>query len=337
VVLVSDGGADHRGIARHFGCSYKHEERIGNGYNLASFSFERGLAYLLRFFSAIHGIRQHWVMLLEDDVRVERAVETSQLRHTVNGCRTDMGVPLPLALALRNHGSAVSLPVQPMSFFGGTIFDRGFFLRVGPEAMVSAFAELFPVLERTNPFWTQDSVLTAITLRLGGTVGSWPGYSQVHWPWYPFHRLFGTIEVLHGYKAWYGRPLSDPERALLDGHSVAALPPDQDDLLEHHLAALERICCQAYVQHGQIPEGSLFTRDFVRDPRLVEKQSNLRALLDRPRRYLETGFNSGQSALLVLSAHEENSILSFDIGRRAYERPCAAYLGQAFPAHAARG
>jgi len=330
-VLVCDGGLDFSHVARHFAVQYQHEPHLGNGNDGAPLEIGRVRAFLARFFKVLRMVRHRWVLYLEDDVRVERPVELGQLRHSINGCRTDMGLPLPVSLALRKHNRGVNLPVQPMSGYGGTIFDREFFLALGLAGALEAAEELLPILIPYYPLFAQDYFLTAITLRQGGTIGPWAGHSSIDWPWYPFHRQFGSIEILHKYKAWYHRDLSPTERDLLEGRPVQELPPTDEDALEAHLAVLERICCAASVFHGDHPEGGLFTRDYLRAPVLVEKQRNLHALVSGPCRYLETGFNVGQSALAVLMANPENRVLSFDQGKHAYARPCAQYLQRSFP------
>ncbi len=66
-------------------------------------------------------------------------------------------------------------------------------------------------------------------------------------------------------------------------------------------------------------------------PSLSHKQRNLHSLASVSNRILEIGFNAGHSALVMLLANPNASIIAFDLCEHVYTRECFEYLNGEFP------
>lgn len=333
IALISDGGMDFQHVARHFRCSYHHDAHHPACYESAPFNLDGAEAILRRLWIGMKAVEHRWIILLEDDVRVERPINIERLHSTLNGHNLYGGLPLPLTVALRVKNRAVFLPIQPTSAFGGAIFDREFFLRVGLASMLHACRSLAPLLSAVCPQLYPDCLITAVVLHLGGTVGTWSGYCEAWWNEYPFCRHFQTIEVLHAYKVWYNRPLSGPEANILSGAAVRVSEAATDwyDELERHYTQLESICCHAVVMTRAAVDGNIVSERFVRSASLSDRAERLRRLAAQASRCLDIGFNAGHSAVLMLLSSPAVTVLSFDLGIQPYAQQCADYVARSFP------
>lgn len=99
-----------------------------------------------------------------------------------------------------------------------------------------------------------------------------------------------------------------------------------------HLHNLNRI-----VKATRAPmEGNVFYEGSVSGPAstlsrmYAPKRRNLALLSISNRRILEIGFNTGYSALLMMTANPQLELVSLDICHHRYTRPCAEYLLSAF-------
>jgi len=112
---------------------------------------------------------------------------------------------------------------------------------------------------------------------------------------------------------------------------------DQNEPFAHvykkHLIALLDIVEKS----GDEGEGSIFygfgykdrTADKL-DPEFRNKRRGMALFGMAKKRVLEVGFNSGFSALLMLTANPNLELVCIDIGYHSYVQPCAKYLKEQF-------
>jgi hypothetical protein len=107
------------------------------------------------------------------------------------------------------------LPPGSQTFYGGcggTILRKDFFESIPFETVERVVSEL------SLRDYPSDQILTFLTRKFGGAVGSYTDFAE---EWYPNIlelKAAGKVAVLHNYKKEYGLPLMAEEAAELGFH-----------------------------------------------------------------------------------------------------------------------
>ena len=130
ILLISDGGSDFTDLAEKYSCQYQWRDNIfgneSNGYNRDYFDAARTLEWYDRHKTACDIFQTKYMMLLEDDVFVQRSF-TIEEPFALKGVR--IGGPLPKEMIDECYQKAgVSLSNYGMC--GGSMYNVEIFQRI---------------------------------------------------------------------------------------------------------------------------------------------------------------------------------------------------------------
>jgi len=222
VHLFCDVGDDMSHIARHFNCKYEYlTEKTGSNGTLFFLSKEQVLSYLKKVLFAAQNSTEDFLMLLEDDTKVFGKIKNLKFdwnciksnHHYSGGGVTSL---------LKRRNNSIPRYIDNMYFvgWGGALMNRAFFVEhfSDENKLSNAVDELAPYIQKQwDGGLPEDAILTAIVLYFGGTVGWYPGFSEVQYARYKFRPLLGRVDVLHNDKSLYNFPLSEEESKIFYG------------------------------------------------------------------------------------------------------------------------
>ena len=154
--------------------------------------------YFARILTAIEGSSADYMLMMEDDVLLLRAIDLSALTCDLNGAHSmSHGHRVNDYMNWSKHNSELL-----HSGFGGTVMRTRFFRRVLTDPLLSSHLDTFFNELRPGPAGC-DLLLTFITYVYGGTIGRYSGLCEKNWPDYGRRMAEGSIDVLHLYKDLY--------------------------------------------------------------------------------------------------------------------------------------
>ena len=222
VYLFCDAGDDMSHIASHFNCRYEYiTDRTGNGTTLYFLSKERFTSYVKRLLFAAQNSKEDFLMILEDDTILHNKIR--RLKFDWNCIKSNhhySGGGVTSLLKTRN--SSIPGYIRNMYFagWGGVVLNRNFFVEhfSNEKELLAAIDLLSPYIQKQwNGALPMDAILTALILYFGGTVGWYPGFSEVQYWRYKFRPFLGRIDVVHNDKSLYSLPLSEEENKIFTG------------------------------------------------------------------------------------------------------------------------
>src|SRR3989344_2360206 len=212
VHLFCDQGDDMSHIASYFNCNYEYlTNRTGNGTTLYFLSKEQLTSYVKRLLFAAQNSKEDFLMILEDDTKVFRKIR--KLKFDWNSIKSNhhySGGEVTSLLKTRN--SSIPGYIRNMYFagWGGVVLNRNFFVEhFSNEKELLAAIDLLSlyIQKQWNGALPMDAILTALILYFGGTVGWYPGFSEVQYWRYKLRPFLGRIDVVHNDKSLYNAPL----------------------------------------------------------------------------------------------------------------------------------
>ena len=224
VVLFSDGGFDYSHAARKFNCSYSRKsKRSGDGESTYFEDTSALLSWFDRLYHAALSIRQDYILLLEDDVRVLRRVQG--LLFDVNGINENEKLGREMTSFLKKNGAAI--PSKCDDYFyggcGGALIRRSFILeKLAPKNIAPQISTLHPFAkEQQAKRRPSDYFLTSLTLLNGGTVGQYGGFCEKWRTSYFLRRyILRDIEVVHQEKSLYDKDIDSEEASILGNYQA---------------------------------------------------------------------------------------------------------------------
>jgi hypothetical protein len=212
LIVFNDGGDVHlEGVARKYDATYFYREKTGNGVALYFNSAESTMEWLRRLQMALDLIKEDYFILLEDDVKVVKKIE-SELLFDINGSKYDFFLHESLQKYL---GSREKL------FYGGgggSIFKKDFFKKVFQDARLQEHVNF---LASSGSIIASDIVISFLTYCYGGTLGQYAGFTET-WHHNYNERVRKGVEVIHDYKLYYDQPTPNYTIYILLGLFVLA-------------------------------------------------------------------------------------------------------------------
>lgn len=200
IFLFCDGGdVQHEQIAKSFkNITYEYCERI-SGLSVGNYPSDTFASrkYLNRMLKAIQQTTAEFIVLIEDDVRIIKKIDMSQVIYDLNGAH-NMQYPQNIQNYCKYWLNNKS---QMHSGAGGAIIRTAFFRRILNDPLIDVHLnKLFEM--RPIPAGC-DLILTFLTYVYEGTVGNYPGFCEKNWPDYSYRLSNNLIEVLHQFKDYY--------------------------------------------------------------------------------------------------------------------------------------
>lgn len=218
IFLISDGGYDYATLARHFNCIYVYNKRIGQDLGIISKKIDGILSWLDRLIDAAGKIKEEYIMILEDDVRVFSKV--SEINYDLNGINTEVKIGRELTNFLKEGGAQIPSSCKNYYFggCGGSIIKKDFLLK-NFKNLDNATKELIPFLdEEHKSSYVSDYWLSVLFLYFGGRIGQYKGFCE---KWYLTYllrkRILKNISVLHFDKSFNNQRLNEEEINILGG------------------------------------------------------------------------------------------------------------------------
>jgi hypothetical protein len=194
LVMVNDGGDVRlQSLAEEFGARYEYSNKTSNRDNGMYFSSSDKAAV---YFSRILNASSHcdWLLLLEDDVWVLNMLPLHSLKHPLNGGYKGM---------VLNHAFAQVINHSQFQYAGngGSLLKCQFFRDI--EANGGWRKNLDDILHAKGEEVASDELLSVLTYMHGGSVGTYPGYSEPGFFWFLYDWFTNKITVLHQAKYLY--------------------------------------------------------------------------------------------------------------------------------------
>ena len=160
---------------------------------------EKPLEWLSRIYEAILIYKEDFFINLEDDVWVMNKVNIDDLKYDINGCHLDGGFNNTISNYIRKRNPNISKTY--IGGFGGCIFRTLFFKEILKDKDV--IKKDLEIYYKLNGTIAADAIISFLTYIYGGTIGTFPGYSEIRDNDYKKKLDENKIEILHDYKELY--------------------------------------------------------------------------------------------------------------------------------------
>ena len=202
VYLVCDGGFDYENLAQHFNCQYEYCSRVGNGQATMFATKQDILNWLGRLLKAAQSIKEDYILILEDDVRVLNKIQ--ELTFDLNGINPHERIGINMTEFLKGRNSTM-LPLENYYYggCGGSLINKKFLLD-NFKNLDTVYDLLDGLKEgRWKDIIASDYYLTVLTLYFGGTVGQYKGFCETWHKMYKIKRFLNMVSVVHQDKSLY--------------------------------------------------------------------------------------------------------------------------------------
>jgi len=210
VVLLSDNGYNYSKMAEYFNCIYIHSDE-----NLVLIYDKLGTEGALvnstklakRFCEALLLCEEDYVMWLEDDVSVNNKI-TDIFRYDMNGfCpNTIVTDVLCKKYAIFEYGKKYHFTGH-----GGSVFHKKNIMNaLIKEEVLTDVVNNWQEYELPTTL-CQDYLFSILVILNGGTIGPYKGHNE-----HGRHTIEPDIDIQHQYKRWYGVPMPDHLKHLVE-------------------------------------------------------------------------------------------------------------------------
>ena len=222
LVLICDEGCfNYSAPAAAVGATYLGEpHRLSMKKHGAFYVGPQEALNLIRTYrDAVSRIKEPYYMQLEDDVYTLRRI-TSPLPGAINGMAKDKSIVREAEQFIKDHNPAA--PYPHLGGFGGCVYNTAFWRHVLNLPTIEA--EVLDLYSRGGDNnYGVDYIMSTLLWRFEGelanaTMHDWKGYIESFREDAPERVARGEIEVLHGFKSYYGKSKGDlswEERAFL--------------------------------------------------------------------------------------------------------------------------
>ena len=205
VYLLSDNGYDYSELAKEYNCIYEHSTIVHGGYPTFN-RHEDVLLFMWRFKRALDHIKEEWIMLLEDDVKVFAALDESKFLATMNGTRAgNFMYKSEWMDEIRKQNPTVE--DQPLySGWGGTVLNVPFFRKALATDFYTPIHDLW--VNKNARLYVTDLALSFVCFLNGGTTGPLAEHRE-NGDYNP------TAKVVNFDKSWCKMPLEGDDVRLV--------------------------------------------------------------------------------------------------------------------------
>jgi len=216
IVVASDGGYDYSDISHYYGCTYVQYDRMGTDIGIVTTDRNKIITWVNRLLDAAKIIPDDYIMILEDDVRIYKPVES--LRYDCNGINTEVRIGSRLTEFLKTRNSTI--PKDCTNYYfggcGGAIINKQFILD-----NIKDIDETITILEsyqdeKMRGQYVSDYWISILILYHGGSLGPYEGFSETwHMSYSLKQHVLHTVKTAHFDKTLHNKPLSKNELAIL--------------------------------------------------------------------------------------------------------------------------
>lgn len=217
LILLGDAGCfNYKGVAQALSAFYIVSEHRLSSKNTSTFVTYDSLLNILPFFRLVFDIiDEPYVLLLEDDVRLRRPINESNLPYSINGANRLTTLPDHLLNVIAEGRGDRDFP----KFYGGsggTVFNTSFWRYAFDRLTEVGLHHFFP---SDDTKYGYDQLFTAIARQFNGTVDDISEFSEV---W----RDNKISAIVHRYTHDYDLPLlpGDLRRLADAGENHSATP-----------------------------------------------------------------------------------------------------------------
>ena len=206
VLLCDEGCFNYSAAAAKFGATYLGEPHRLSMKKHGAFYVgpQEALNVIRAYRSALARIKEPFYMQLEDDVYTLRRI-TSPLLGSINGFAKDKSIVREAEKYITDHNP--SAPYPYLGGFGGCVYNTEFWRTLlNLPTLEEEILDLYSRGGDNN--YGVDYIMSTLLYRfekeLNGTMHDWKGYIESFREEAPERVARGEIEVLHGFKAYYG-------------------------------------------------------------------------------------------------------------------------------------
>lgn len=196
LVVVNDGGYNYKEFCMNNEIHYNYIKKdTSSTIGLMFKSYDQCIHFLKNLWQSFDTIKEDYILLLEDDVRVLKH-HTMPFLYSINGCNYNESLPECAIQLLKNKGYN-----GPFYYggCGGTVLDKNFFKAI-PFNKVE---ELLDQISHFIEMYASDLLISLIALYYGGTIGQYDEFAET---WYKdINERYQTSKIafLHQYKKDY--------------------------------------------------------------------------------------------------------------------------------------
>ena len=214
LVMINDGGVpETEEIATKFnGIYHPYPNNIGFGDNNDDINLT--IEWLERFFKAIELIQEDYFIILEDDVKIYRPINTSKIDAEMIGHNPNNYLPVKATAYLKQFNNKIPSNCERIYYggAGGSICKTDYFKQILKEDWkqeLITYAELTKRNHKNEQSWYfNDCGLTFLCWRYGGALKQNPEFDEFHDHNRTIHRKIkeNQITIAHKYKEFYNKP-----------------------------------------------------------------------------------------------------------------------------------
>ena len=214
LVMINDGGSKEiEDIANKFnGIYHFYSNNIGAGHNCDDIYVM--IEWFTRFFKAVELIQEDYFIILEDDVKIYRPIDTSKIHGKMMGHNPNNYLPAKATEYLKQFNKDIPTSCERISYggAGGSICDTNFFKQVSKQdwkVELIMYGELTKRNHKNEQSWYfNDCCLTFLCWRYGGVLVKNPEYDEFHDFNPAIYRKIkeNQITIGHRYKEFYNKP-----------------------------------------------------------------------------------------------------------------------------------
>jgi len=218
LVLLCDSGCyNYSSAAAALGAVYMGEPHRLSMKKFGAFYIgpEEAMNVIRAYRAALELITEPYYMQLEDDVHTLKRIDVKGLKGAINGLAFDKSIVGGAEAYVKRH-----VPSPPHMFlggFGGCVYETAYWRRILNLPEIEAeIADMYAVADN----YGIDYIMSTLLWRYGGVMHDWRGYIESFRPESKERIDKGEIEVLHGFKQFYGNSgdLSWEEKMLLGSY-----------------------------------------------------------------------------------------------------------------------
>lgn len=206
VYLLSDNGYDYSELAKEYNCIYEHSTIVHGGGFPTFKRHEDILLFLWRMKRAFDSMKEEWMIILEDDVKVFAALDESKFIATMNGTRDgNFMYKSEWMDEIRKQNPTVE--DQPLySGWGGTVLNVPFFKKALATDFYTPIHDLW--VNKNARLYVTDLALSFVCFLNGGTTGPLAEHRE-NGDYNP------TAKVVNFDKSWCKMPLEGDDVRLV--------------------------------------------------------------------------------------------------------------------------
>ena len=206
LLMFNDGGDPTiEELAKQYNAVYSYEHRLSS-YTQATFfgSIITIMTWLNRFRKAVYEVKEDYILLMEDDVKVIKKTDAATLQYDINGCNYNAKFEPSLQTYIKDCQPKYKDNDLFYGGCGGCIFKRSFFYNIFRDmGRIEYEIQQYMRLCEDSQSMPSDKIISFLTYVFGGTIGMYPGFAETWYGDLNYRISHNVVEVLHQFKIYY--------------------------------------------------------------------------------------------------------------------------------------